>query len=173
MKNGQGFMFVYSITSQATFNTMASLYDQLCRVKDDDDVPVLLVGAQCDLEEERVVGRDQGVNLARQWGRHCSFMEVSAKACINVTEAFHQLVHLIQAKQGKRIMDVHTCGGSWKFTLLRGLGCISGLNIISSVVPYSNSYSLPKPQGYVLVVVMIIILSRKRWGAIIEIPYSW
>ena len=126
MKNGHGFMFVYSITSQATFNDLADLYDRILHIKGEDDVPVLLVGSKCDLEEERVVGRDQGVNLARQWGRHCSFMEVSAKARINVTEAFVQLVHLIQAKQGKRIMDVHTCGGSWKFTLLCGLGYISG-----------------------------------------------
>ena len=110
MKNGQGFMFVYSITSQATFNDLADLYDQLRRVRDEDDVPVLLVGSNCDLEEERVVGRDQGVNLARQWGRHCSFMEVSAKARMNVTEAFVQLVHLIQAKQGKMYTLVEVVG---------------------------------------------------------------
>ena len=141
MKNGHGFMFVYSITSQATFNNLADLYDQVLNVKDQDDFPIVLVGNNCHLEDERVVGRDQGVNLARQWGSSCSFMEVSVKTRINVTEAFYELVHLIQAQQGKRIMDVHTCGGSWKFTLLRGLGCISGLNIISSVVPYGNSYS--------------------------------
>lgn len=27
----------------------------------------MLVGNKCDLEDERVVGRDQGQNLARQW----------------------------------------------------------------------------------------------------------
>ena len=112
MKNGQGFMFVYSITSQATFNNLADLYDQLCRVRDEDDVPIALVGNKCDLEDERVVGRDQGVNLASQWGRHCFFMEVSAEARINISEAFVQLVRSIQAKQGKRIMDVHPFGGS-------------------------------------------------------------
>ena len=55
----------------------------------------------CDLEDKRVVGRDQGENLARQWGRHCSFMEVSAKERINITEAFYELVRLIQEKEGK------------------------------------------------------------------------
>ncbi len=29
---------------------------------------MVLVGNKCDLEDERVVGRDQGQNLARQWG---------------------------------------------------------------------------------------------------------
>ena len=102
-------MLIYSITSQAMFNDLADLYDQILRVKGEDDVPVLLVGNHCHLEDERVVGRDQGVNLARQWGSYCSFMEVSAKARINVSEAFFQLVRSIQAK---RSMDVHPFGGS-------------------------------------------------------------
>jgi GTPase SAR1 family protein len=29
---------------------------------------MVLVGNKCDLEDERVVGRDQGQNLSRQWG---------------------------------------------------------------------------------------------------------
>lgn len=33
-----------------------------------NQVPMVLVGNKCDLEDERVVGRDQGQNLARQWG---------------------------------------------------------------------------------------------------------
>ena len=122
IKNGQGFMLVYSITSQATFNDMSDLYEQVMRVKDEDDVPIVLVGSKCDLEDERVVGRDQGVNLAHQWRSqgscHCSFMEVSAKAHINISEAFYQLVRLIQAKEakkGKMSMNVHTCGGSWMY----------------------------------------------------------
>jgi Ras-related protein Rap-1A len=68
MKNGQGFVLVYSITSQATFNDLADLREQILRVKDQDDVPMVLVGNKCDLEDERVVGRDQGQNLSRQWG---------------------------------------------------------------------------------------------------------
>ena len=112
MKNGEGFMFVYNITSQATFNDMASLYDQLRHVRGEDDVSIVLVGNKCDLEAERVVGTDQGVNLACRWGRHCSFMEVSALACFNISGAFYQLLHHIQAKKGKLSKDVHTCGDS-------------------------------------------------------------
>lgn len=40
MKNGQGFVLVYSITSQATFNDLADLREQILRVKDQDDVCV-------------------------------------------------------------------------------------------------------------------------------------
>lgn len=53
-------------------------------VQDTEDVPMVLVGNKCDLEDERVVGKDQGANLARQFS--CAFMETSAKAKINVND---------------------------------------------------------------------------------------
>ena len=51
-------------------------------------------------------------------------MEVSAKECINVSEAFYELVRLIQEKEGKITLDtanVHIYGGSWVLTLWHGL----------------------------------------------------
>ena len=41
MKNGQGFVLVYSITSQSTFNDLGDLRDQILRVKDADDVSII------------------------------------------------------------------------------------------------------------------------------------
>lgn len=38
MKNGQGFVLVYSITAQSTFNDLQDLRDQILRVKDTEDV---------------------------------------------------------------------------------------------------------------------------------------
>ena len=46
---------------------------------------MVLVGNKCDLEDERVVGKDQGLNLARQFS-NCAFMETSAKAKIGVND---------------------------------------------------------------------------------------
>ena len=85
MKNGQGFVLVYSITAQSTFNDLTDLREQILRVKDTDDIPMVLVGNKCDLEDERVVGKDQGMGLARQFG-NCAFMETSAKAKIGVND---------------------------------------------------------------------------------------
>lgn len=53
---------------------------------------MVLVGNKCDLEEERVVGKEQGVNLARQF--NCAFMETSAKAKINVIDVSIFMCHL-------------------------------------------------------------------------------
>ena len=93
MKNGQGFLLVYSITSQATFADLQELREQILRVKDQDSVPMVLDGNKCDLEDERTVGKDQGATLARQF--HCAFYETSAKSRVNVSEVFFDLVRQI------------------------------------------------------------------------------
>lgn len=51
---------------------------------------MVLVGNKCDLEEERVVGKEQGINLSRQF--NCAFMETSAKAKINVNDVSEKFV---------------------------------------------------------------------------------
>ena len=52
---------------------------------------MLLVGNKCDLEDERVVGKDQGQNLARHF--NCAFLETSAKARVNVSEVTFAFRH--------------------------------------------------------------------------------
>lgn len=46
---------------------------------------MILVGNKCDLEVERVVAKESGIGLARQWNS-CAFLETSAKSKINVNE---------------------------------------------------------------------------------------
>merc|ERR1711997_462391 len=58
MKNGNGFVLVYSITTQSSFMDLMEIREQILKVKDTDDVPMVLVGNKCDLEDERVVGKD-------------------------------------------------------------------------------------------------------------------
>ena len=100
MKNGQGFLLVYSITAQSTFTDLYEIRDQILRVKNTDQVPMVLVGNKCDLEEERVIPREQGMNLARQW--NCQFMETSAKLKVNVNEVFFDIVRQINRFQVHR-----------------------------------------------------------------------
>jgi len=106
MKNGQGFVLVYSITAQSTFNDLQDLREQILRVKDTEDVPMVLVGNKCDLEDERVVGKDQGLNMARQFN-NCAFMETSAKAKIGVNDIFFDLVRQINKTAPAKKQKIH------------------------------------------------------------------
>ncbi|KCV69516.1 Ras-like protein Rap-1b [Fonticula alba] len=94
MKNGQGFILVYSITSKSTFNDLVELRAQILRVKDTDKVPMVLCGNKCDLQDDRMVEKHEGEGLAKEWGS-VRFFETSARMKINVDEVFIDLVRQI------------------------------------------------------------------------------
>jgi len=97
MKNGQGFILVYSIIAQSTFADLEDLKLQITRVKDREDVPMVLVGNKCDLESQRVIPTASGEALARKFG-DCAFVEASAKERINVDQVFYDLIRQINRK---------------------------------------------------------------------------
>lgn len=99
MRTGEGFLLVYSINSLNSFQELNSFYDQILRVKDSDNVPVLVVGNKCDLEMERQVSYEDGLALANSF--NCPFLETSAKQRINVEEAFYGLVRNINQYNAK------------------------------------------------------------------------
>lgn len=93
MRTGEGFLLVYSINSRNSLEELQSFYEQILRVKDSDDVPVIVIGNKCDLEAERQVSYEEGLALAEQF--NCKFLETSAKQRINVEEAFFDVVRSI------------------------------------------------------------------------------
>ncbi|ELR12813.1 RAS protein [Acanthamoeba castellanii str. Neff] len=96
MRGGQGFICVYSITHRSSFEELATFREQILRVKEESDVPMVLVGNKCDLENARVVATSEGQDLARSFG--CHFLESSAKARINVEQCFFDLVREIRKR---------------------------------------------------------------------------
>jgi len=96
MKNGQGFVLVYSIVALGTFNDLSDMREQILRVKDSEDVPMVLVGNKSDLNDSRVVTTQQGEEMAGKF--HSLFVEASAKLKVNVDKIFHDLIRLINEK---------------------------------------------------------------------------
>lgn len=90
IKNGQGFVIVYSITSLQTFQDIRTMREQITRVKATDKIPMLLVGNKCDLTSQREVHSSEGAALAQLWG--CPFLESSAKDRQKVDEVFIEIV---------------------------------------------------------------------------------
>lgn len=100
IKNGQGFVVVYSVTSLQSFYDIKLMRDQILRVKGMREfVPILLVGNKCDLTAQREVRRSDGDALANSWG--CSFIEASAKSAVNVNEVFAEIVREMTVKPAR------------------------------------------------------------------------
>ena len=62
MRTGEGFILVYSITARESFEEINQFHQQILRVKDKDNFPMVLVGNKCDLEYERQVGMNGELN---------------------------------------------------------------------------------------------------------------
>lgn len=99
MRNGEGFLLVYSITSKSSLDELMTYYQQILRVKDTDYVPIVVVGNKSDLENEKQVSYQDGLNMAKQM--NAPFLETSAKQAINVEEAFYTLARLVRDEGGK------------------------------------------------------------------------
>ncbi|TPX13948.1 uncharacterized protein E0L32_005648 [Thyridium curvatum] len=83
MKTGQGFLLVFSITSQSSLAELESLRDEIIRIKDDENVPIVIVGNKADLEEQRTVPRTKVFSLSQQWG--VPYYESSARTRMHLT----------------------------------------------------------------------------------------
>lgn len=94
MRNGEGFLLVYACTSRVSFQEISTFHQQICRVKDREQFPMVLVGNKCDLEADRQVSSQEGRDLAKQFG--CPFLETSAKERIRVDDAFYTVVRDIR-----------------------------------------------------------------------------
>ena len=124
IRDGEGFVLVYSITSRSSFSRIQKFYNQIQRVKESSNAgspsggsylsgpmspvlgasgggpaPIMLVGNKSDRVTEREVSTQEGNALAKDLG--CDFLEASAKNCINVEKAFYDVVRSLRRQRNE------------------------------------------------------------------------
>lgn len=77
MKTGQGFLLVFSITSQGSLSELAGLREEIIRIKDDENVPIVIVGNKLDLDDQRTVQRPNAFAISQRWD--APYYETSAR----------------------------------------------------------------------------------------------
>ncbi|KAF2083203.1 GTPase NRas precursor [Saccharata proteae CBS 121410] len=145
IRDGEGFVLVYSISSRASFARIQKFHHQIQRVKESayagssptypgsplsssstgsgafGPSPVMLVGNKCDRVTEREVSTQEGSALARDLG--CDFVEASAKNCVNVEKAFYDVVRQLRRQRqssGRASKGADAKGGSSRSTRAAG-----------------------------------------------------
>eukprot|EP01098_Paradermamoeba_levis_P001620 TRINITY_DN1188_c0_g1_i1.p1 TRINITY_DN1188_c0_g1~~TRINITY_DN1188_c0_g1_i1.p1 ORF type:complete len:226 (-),score=57.56 TRINITY_DN1188_c0_g1_i1:117-794(-) len=115
MKNGQAFVLMFSVIVGSTFRDLEYLIDQIQRVKDISDFPMVIVGNKVDLDPdspaspsvspslspddslqagttaERQISKAQGQELATKY--NTIYIESSAKTGYNVDLIFVNLIN--------------------------------------------------------------------------------
>lgn len=115
IRDGEGFVLVYSISSRSSFTRINRFHNQIQRVKESSAgspcypgspistvsteflAPIMLVGNKSDRITEREVSTQEGHALARELG--CDFVEASAKNSINVEKAFYDVVRQLRRQR--------------------------------------------------------------------------
>ncbi|CBJ32986.1 Rab8A, RAB family GTPase [Ectocarpus siliculosus] len=84
-RGAQGILLVYDVTDKKSFN---SIRNWVAQIQQHADVAVnkILIGNKCDMDEDREVSREEGAQLAAEYG--IQFFETSAKNDINVEKGF-------------------------------------------------------------------------------------
>merc|ERR1719361_1632764 len=64
IREGDGYLIVYSITNRSSLEEAMVLYDKIVRIRDDESFPLVLAGNKCDLNNERDVSKEKGKSTA-------------------------------------------------------------------------------------------------------------
>ncbi|XP_042287604.1 RAB3D, member RAS oncogene family, a isoform X1 [Thunnus maccoyii] len=99
-RGAMGFLLMYDITSQESFNAVQDWATQI-KTYSWDNAQVVLVGNKLDLEEDRQVPAEAAQRLATELG--FQFFEASAKDNINVKQVFDKLVDVICEKMNETV----------------------------------------------------------------------
>lgn len=98
-RGAMGIMLVYDITNEKSFENIRNWIRNI-EEHASSDVEKMILGNKCDVNDRRQVSRERGAALASEYG--VKFMETSAKASINVEEAFISLSRDIKTKLDKK-----------------------------------------------------------------------
>ncbi|CAL8401351.1 unnamed protein product [Arctogadus glacialis] len=97
MKKASAYLIVYSITDRSSFESASELRIRLRRLRQADDIPIILVGNKSDLVRSRDISTEEGRACAVMFD--CKFIETSACLHHHVGELFQGVVRQIRLRR--------------------------------------------------------------------------
>ena len=107
IRNGHGFILVYSVTNDQSFQEVQTLRQQILRVKQTEQVPIVICGNKIDLEHDRLVRTQDGATMAAQF--KVPFLETSAKQRRHVNQLFEEIVREMNTIQNLNKKSDQSC----------------------------------------------------------------
>lgn len=111
IRNGDGFILVYSIVDPTTFEDVKTIREQIVISKMSEQVPIVLVGNKRDLADEgdRKVERADGEAVAAKWP-NCRFIETVARHHAEIEKVFTACLDTIvefESNKKQRVKNLH------------------------------------------------------------------
>jgi len=86
----QGIILVYAINNKNSYDKIKEWVEGIDKYIDRQYTPLILIGNKIDLENERVVSKEDGVNLANSL--NANFFETSVISRQNIDESFQDII---------------------------------------------------------------------------------
>ena len=81
-------ILVYDVTNKDSFNWCGKAIEKIYKIS--KDIRIMLIGNKIDLEDKRVISKEDGYNLSLEY--NSLFMETSCKYYYNVDNAFETII---------------------------------------------------------------------------------
>ena len=102
IKDADGIILMYDITNRKSFESIPEWINNIKEAKG-DDFALILIGNKIDMEENRVISKEEGQKLADE--NEIKFFETSNKDGTNIQEAASDLVNKIIENKSKENPD--------------------------------------------------------------------
>ncbi|XP_019059988.1 ras-related protein Rab-26 isoform X3 [Fukomys damarensis] len=103
-RDAHALLLLYDVTNKASFDNIQAWLTEIQEYAQ-DDVVLMLLGNKVDSAQERVVKREDGEKLAKEYG--LPYMETSAKTGLNVDLAFTAIAKELKQRTMKATSEPH------------------------------------------------------------------
>ncbi|XP_078691280.1 ras-related protein Rab-37-like isoform X2 [Branchiostoma floridae x Branchiostoma belcheri] len=101
-RDAHALLLLYDVTNKTSFDNIRAWLSEIHEYAQ-QDVVIMLLGNKADMQAERVVKREEGEKLARDFG--IAFMETSAKTGLNVELAFMAVAKDLKSRKTRKPND--------------------------------------------------------------------
>ncbi|XP_070185262.1 ras-related protein Rab-37-like isoform X2 [Littorina saxatilis] len=121
-RDAHALLLLYDVTNKASFDNIRAWLAEINEYAQ-EDVVIMLLGNKCDSAAERVIRKEDGERLAREYG--VAFMETSAKTGVNVDLAFMAVARDLKMKKTRRPNEPKFCVADYVEQEKKEGGCCS------------------------------------------------
>ena len=103
IKSADGIILMFDLTDQKSYDEISNWVENIKQIQE-EDYPMILVGNKCDLEKERIISNEEGIELSKKF--NLQFFEVSNKTNKNIEESGNAIIKLIVERKQQKIKEL-------------------------------------------------------------------
>lgn len=102
IKSADGIILMFDLTNQKSYDEISNWMMNIKDIKG-DDFPMILIGNKCDLEKERVISKEEGIELSKKY--KLKYFEASNKTGENIQESGTSIISLVIEARDRKMKE--------------------------------------------------------------------